>query len=136
VGPPTAGGEPYGVGRYSDVARDRVYTRMREAAGTALGCGESVVLDASWSSESQRRAARALAAEMAADVVEIRCDAPRPVAERRLAARPSDDPSEATARVAARMRADFDPWPDAVVVPTTDDPASALALAQKAVGPH
>jgi predicted kinase len=99
------------------VARDRVYARMRELAGDELAMGRPVILDASWSSASQRRATRQLARDLSADIVELRCEAPADVCARRIAAR-RDDPSEATEAVAARMRADYDPWPAAHEIPT------------------
>ena len=136
VGPPGAHGDMYGRGRYADEARDRVYTRMRDLAATELGMGRSVVLDASWSSESQRRAARDLARDLAADMVELHCVAPAAVAEARIAVRRADDPSEATATVAARMRAAFDDWPAAAVVPTDGALSASRDAALAAVGPH
>lgn len=120
VGPPGPLGDAYGQGRYAADARDRVYAHLRELAGERLTGGHSVILDASWSSASQRALALELGRAVAADVVELRCDAPADVCARRIAAR-HDDPSEATAAIAARMRATFDPWPSAALL-STDRP--------------
>lgn len=133
VGPPGPHGEAYGQGRYAEVARDRVYARMRTAAGEELSMGRSVILDASWSSASQRRATRRLARDLSADIVELRCEAPAEVCARRIAAR-RDDPSEATEAVAARMRADYDPWPDADEIPTGGPIGASLAAAAGRAG--
>jgi uncharacterized protein len=133
VGPPGPHGEAYGRGRYADVARDRVYARMRAAAGQELSMGRSVVLDASWSSASQRRLTRRLASDLSADIVELRCDAPADVCAQRIAVR-RDDPSEATEAVAARMRADYDLWPTSHTIPTGGPFEVSLAEAAERAG--
>jgi aminoglycoside phosphotransferase family enzyme/predicted kinase len=133
VGPPGPHGEAYGQGRYAEVARDRVYTQMRSAAGRELALGRSVIVDASWSSASQRRVTRRLASDLSAELVELRCEAPAEVCAQRIAAR-RDDPSEATAAVAARMRADFDPWPTADDIPTGGPLAASVARAADRAG--
>jgi aminoglycoside phosphotransferase family enzyme/predicted kinase len=133
VGPPGPHGEAYGQGRYAEVARDRVYKQMRAAAGQELAMGRSVILDASWSSASQRRVTRRLARDLSAEIVELRCDAPAEVCAERIASR-RDDPSEATAAVAARMRADYDPWPAADEIPTGGPLATSVARAADRAG--
>ena len=135
VGPPGAHGDPYGHGRYTAAARDRVYTRLLEAAAHELGMGGSVVLDASWSGGSHRRLARELAADLRADAVELCCLAPQELARRRIAARQPGDPSDADAAIAERMRADFDRWDGAVEVSTDRDLDRTVAAALAAAGP-
>ncbi len=117
VGPPGRLGEAYGRGRYADEARDRVYTRMRELAGDIMGMGRSVIVDASWSSASQRRAMREVARDLAAVLIEARCEASAAVwgggASRRAATT-----LPRRGRGGRPERSDYDPWPDAVVVDT------------------
>ena len=136
-------GAPYREGRYAAAARDRVYARLLELAGAVLhdplagpelAMGRSVILDASWSAEARRRQARWLADDLAADLIELRCDAPADLCARRIAAR-RDDPSEATADIAARMRADYDPWPTATGLTTTGPLETTVDRAQEATGP-
>jgi uncharacterized protein len=107
-----AGPERYGEGRYAPARRAAVYDELVREAGERLGLGESVVLDASWSSEAERERARGAAGAASAEVVEVRCVAPAEVARRRIAERAArgGDPSEATAAIAARMAAEAEPW--------------------------
>jgi len=134
VGPAVPNGDDYRQGRYADDARDRVYTHMRELAATELGMGRSVILDASWSAAPQRERARRLAGDLAADLIELRCDAPPDISEARIAAR-RDDPSEATAEVATQMRHHYDPWPTATALPTTIPLDDTIARALTHTGP-
>ncbi|MGW0354266.1 bifunctional aminoglycoside phosphotransferase/ATP-binding protein [Nocardia nova] len=123
-----AAGE-YDHGAYTPAARDHVYTVMCAEAQTLLAAGRSVVLDASWIDEAQRRRASRLATDTAADLIELCCSAPASVAAARVAAR-SGSESDATPAVAAAMAADRDPWPGAVVLDTTasEDETVAAAL--------
>jgi hypothetical protein len=62
------------------------------------------------------------------ELVELLCECPADVATARLTARLGlgTDASDATADVAARIRARFDPWPGAHVIDSTATvPASA-----------
>ncbi|NKY42740.1 bifunctional aminoglycoside phosphotransferase/ATP-binding protein [Nocardia cerradoensis] len=108
----------YDHGAYTPAARDHVYAVMCAEARTLLAAGRSVVLDASWIDETQRRRASRLAAETAADLIELCCSAPASVAAARIVARTGSE-SDATPTVAAAMAADRDPWPGAVVLDTT-----------------
>lgn len=125
------GHDAFGEGLYDAGSTGRTYRLLLERARTALERGESVVLDASWSDERWRAAARALAADTSSDVVELRCCAPAPVAAARTAERAAagTDPSDADADVARRMAAAFDAWPTAAVVDTDRPPADVVALA-------
>jgi len=127
----------YLEGLYSHTHTVATYNELLERARTALELGESVVLDASWTDARERSAAAALADDVAADLVALRCDAPRELAAERVDARArrGGDASDASAAVAAAMAADADPWPAATVVDTTGTPDEALSAALDAVGP-
>jgi predicted kinase len=135
-GPPGRGGASpgYATGRYGGDQRDRVYAALLASAMREMQQGESVVIDASWGSAAHREAARLAAGAARADVVEVRCDAPPPVAERRILARlaAGADPSEATPGIVRRMAAETDPWPEAARLgtdgPLEDTVEAALAL--------
>lgn len=128
--------DAYDAGRYAPSARDAVYATMLAAAREALALGEPVILDASWGRAAHRAAAWDVARAADADLVELRCDAPADVADARIVARrPGDDPSEVTPALAARMRAEADPWSRAVVVRTDIPLAHTVAAALAAVGP-
>ena len=97
------------------------YEALLDRARTLLELGEPVLLDASWSSNQWREAARAIAADTVADLVELRCDAPMEVARQRLVARAGSDAdaSDATTAIAARMAGAADDWPTAVTIDTS-----------------
>ena len=110
-----------GEGLYRPELTDATYDALLDRARAALGLGESVVLDASWSSGRHRQAAAELAATTSSDLVELRCVVAPDIAgqriRRRLAA--GGDPSDATPDVAAAMATRFDPWPEATVLDTS-----------------
>nr|WP_145983312.1 AAA family ATPase [Pseudonocardia sp. AL041005-10] len=121
---PGSGTGGYGTGRYTPERVAAVYTALLDAAGPLLGRGESVVLDASWTTAAHRLAARALAARHHAVCVELRCAVDPRTADARIAAR-GPSPSDADAAVAARMRAAAAPWPEAVRIDTAGGPGAA-----------
>ncbi len=122
---------PYEAGLYTPEATAATYETLLEWAAVALGMGETVVLDASWSAAAWRARARAVGAAATAEVVELRCDAPAEVAAARMAHRAAKghDPSDATPMIAAQMAAHADPWPEATTIATTADRANTLAAA-------
>lgn len=123
-------------GLYRPEVTAEVYRTLLERAGRALQLGEPVILDASWSDRRWREAAAELARRTHSDLVELRCEAPAALAAERIARRRErgDDPSDATADVAAAMAARADPWPGAVVVDTTGDPVTAREQALLSCG--
>ncbi|MCC7078519.1 MAG: AAA family ATPase [Acidimicrobiia bacterium] len=131
-----AGG--FGTGLYSTETTTRTYAELARRAGTLVGLGESVVLDATWSSAEGRESIRRLGAETGAEVVELRCVCDPAEAARRVEARlrTGRDASDATADVAARMTSEFEPWPEAHVVDTTGDVDTSIATALRAVTPR
>jgi predicted kinase len=127
----------FGEGLYRPECTGATYTELLARAATALALGESVVLDASWVGEPWRAAARAVAAERAADTVELRCRAPAELAARRMRRRLArgGDPSDATPEIASQLAVAEDPWPGAVTLDTGAGPAHALAAALATIGP-
>jgi aminoglycoside phosphotransferase family enzyme/predicted kinase len=122
--------ETYGEGLYAPAAVDAVYVELFRRARTMLERGSSVILDGSFSRQRWRSAAAALAADTHTDFSRLCCVAPADVAAGRLARRAAagDDPSDATATIAARMADAFDEWADAMTVPT-EDPVVRVASA-------
>ena len=132
VVPPEAG--PPGqlhAGRYAPERSESVYAALLERAGTELAAGRSVVLDASWSTEARRAAARLVAGERAATLDELCCELPPEVAARRIAARAADgsDSSEVTPELAAQLSREREPWPEAASVRTDGSPEEAAEAA-------
>ena len=129
---------PLRTGLYGPVSTAAAYHELLHRAQGALGLGETVVLDASWTDELLRTDARHLAADSHSDLVELRCVAPRDFAVARMQARieHGGDPSDADASIAAAMAATDAPWPTSIAidtVPPTDEVlATALALVRGA----
>jgi hypothetical protein len=127
----TPAGAPYGQGLYTRDAVTATYRALLARARVALGMGETVVLDASFTSAAWRAEARDVAAEAHAEPVELHCTVPPALAaeriRRRLAAGPGA--SDATPEVAAAMAATAEPWPTAHVVDMSGGPGDGLAAA-------
>jgi aminoglycoside phosphotransferase family enzyme/predicted kinase len=138
VGRSTRSPSDVGAGIYTPAVTDRVYRGLLRRAELGLRSGESVILDATWSSASWRSAARRVAADASADLVELRCDLPPDVAASRIERRLHDgtDVSDADARIAAAVRAQFDDWPEAHTVSTVPPVDVVVDAAAALVGAH
>jgi predicted kinase len=110
----------YGEGIYAPAASDATYAELLRRASRLLARGESVLLDASFSTAQRRQDAAALAAERCADLIELCCELPGDVADARLRRRIAEesDASDATPDLAARMASTFDVWPSATRIST------------------
>lgn len=125
-------GSGFREGLYGPTTTDAVYRALLDAAQEHLALGESVILDASWSSAAHRHAAEAMARSTASDLLQLRCEAPPGVAAARIDTRVAggEDASDATPAIAAAMARRFDPWPDATTIDTAGPlPAQSLDLA-------
>jgi hypothetical protein len=131
LGHTTAAIAPPGEGLYRPELTSATYGALLGRARTALDLGESVILDASWSSAHHRDAARELAEATSSDLVELCCVAPLGVAEQRILDRltAGGDPSDATPAVALAMADRFDPWPTASPVDTSGPVEQSVAQA-------
>ena len=119
----------YREGIYTPAATEAVYARILDLADIALRHGETVILDASWGDGAWRDQARLIANGAHADLIELRCTVPAPLAADRLMARAAagGDPSDATPALAAAMALAAHPWPSAISISTAQEPAEALA---------
>jgi len=126
----------FGTGIYSQAWHERTYGELFRRAGELLARGESVILDASWSSAELRAAARDLASAEHAHLVELRCAVAPEVADQRLLTRPRG-PSDAGPEIAAKLAAAAAPWPEAIAIDTGRHAAdAAIAQALAAIRPH
>jgi aminoglycoside phosphotransferase family enzyme/predicted kinase len=135
--PATAAAEaPYRKGLYTSAATAATYDELLRRAVVALGMGQSVVLDASWTSEDTRRQAARAVAATSSDLVQLRCEAPPGVATARLARRRASrtDISDADAPVAEAMRRAADPWPSATAIDCSEPPEACLNQVLAIVG--
>jgi uncharacterized protein len=128
--PTTGAAAAFQTGLYEPSVTDAVYAEMLEQARIMLRMGESVILDASWTSAVQRELARQMASTERAQLVELQCEIDAETARARLRSRAErgggHDGSDATPEVAARMAQLQDSWPEAASV-RTDRLAESLA---------
>lgn len=131
-----AGAAAVGEGLYGAAMTEATYAELLARARPLLADGRSVVLDASWTRAEHRDAARALAVEAVADVVELRCELDPELAAARIRARAAEgtDASDADEAVAAVLAAAADPWPDAVVLDTSGRVEAVLDGARRHAG--
>ncbi len=124
-----------GEGLYDPETTERTYERQLDEAATLLSIGYSVILDASWSSDRHRAAARSTAGRCGAELVEIECVLDAAVAKDRISRRLSNpwNPSDATPDVVDHLASVRDPWPTAASIDTGQDPGSVVAAASHAV---
>jgi len=126
---------PLGEGIYAERTTDATYAELLARARMLLARGESVVLDASWGTAAARDDAAALAEATAADIVELRCEAPETVMATRIAdrTRAGTDASDASPEIARALAARADPWPSATTVETSGPVEATLSAARRAV---
>lgn len=125
----------FGDGIYNEAATDATYRELLARARATLELGESVVVDASWSSASWRAAAARVAEDTVSDLVELGCEAPLDLAAQRIEARRTlgADASDATPEIAAALAATFDPWPSARSIATAGSVEQSLRAGLDAV---
>ncbi len=135
--PAEAAAAPYGQGIYSPQDRRRTYEELFTRARHALELGESVVIDASFTSAAERDLAEQLAERTSAVLVQLECRASPSLVADRLAQRAFRDgttheASDADVEISRAMAADADPWPTATKIDTSA-PISAMVRAAHAV---
>ena len=108
------------TGLYTPEMTSRVYDELLHQADVLLTSGESVILDASWSSADHRRLAGRMADRHGAELIQIDCCLNPEETHRRIARRTDQgtDPSDATVTVAEALAIRRDPWPEAHAVST------------------
>jgi aminoglycoside phosphotransferase family enzyme/predicted kinase len=128
-----AAGSPFGQGIYDARTTDVTYRELLDRARVALGFGECVIADASWTDPRQRAQAEAVARATHSDLVELCCELPAGVAAERLRAR-TRDASDATPAIAAQMAARLAPWPSKRLLDTAAAPDEVLRDALELIG--
>ncbi|HET6504367.1 MAG TPA: AAA family ATPase [Amycolatopsis sp.] len=118
----------YQEGLYTPEHTARTYRELDHRAGELLRLGETVVLDASWTSAGQRASAAKVAEETRSRLVQLRCWAPETITAQRLAER-TGSISDATPEIARHLATDMHPWPDANTVLTAGTEHDSLTQA-------
>src|SRR6185437_15883699 len=135
IAPHQTAAAPYQQGLYTPAATERTYTELLARAARCLAHGESVVLDASWTSAPRRAEAAELARRAPAALVTLQCTAPPEVTAQRLRQR-TGSVSDANETISRAMAAHADRWPQAASIPTGGSLATAVAAARQQVTNH
>ena len=103
--------DKYGEGIYTPDATRRTYEALMGEAGRVLGTGRSVILDATFSSASERMAARDKAREKSARFRLIECTAEDQEIRDRLERRAAEEnePSDGRWEIFEQHKSDFEP---------------------------
>jgi aminoglycoside phosphotransferase family enzyme/predicted kinase len=128
ISPTTRAGAAFGEGIYTRERTEAVYAELLQRAEQLLGHGESVVLDASWTSAPHRSAAADVAHRTHSELLQLECRTGAETAARRIDRRVGG-PSDATVPVATLMATAADPWPHAAPIDTAGPVAAALEQA-------
>jgi uncharacterized protein len=135
-----AGPHAYGEGSHAPAVTSATYETLFDRATIALSRGESVIVDASFSDDRWRRAARETAAATSSTLVELCCELPRADAIKRMDRRlrsqvdTSHVLSDATPEIASAMASDFARWPTATRVETDCDLVDLVSQSLVAAG--
>jgi aminoglycoside phosphotransferase family enzyme/predicted kinase len=131
IDPRTSAPAGVGEGLYTHAVTRRTYDELLSRARVALGLGQSVIVDASWTDAELRHAARVVADATSSELIELRCSVAPEVADARIERRRQRgvDASDADPIVAAALRAAAAPWPAAVTVDTSGPASDALEVA-------
>lgn len=125
ITPSTPAAAGFGEGIYAPGRTDELYAELLHRAEQLLGRGESVVLDASWTSAPHRASAVDVARRTSSELLQLQCRAGTEIAAHRIACR-VHGASDATVPVATLMSRAADPWPDATPIDTTGPVAAAV----------
>lgn len=117
IDPMSSAAGPLGTGIYDAAHTRSTYADLLHRAELLLRRGESVVLDASWTHEMDRRRARAVADLLSTDLVELRCEVNAATASTRV--RHRHGISDADTQVAVELRRKTDPWPSSHTIDTS-----------------
>jgi predicted kinase len=112
---------------------DQTYRQLLSEATEALELSRCVVIDASWRDPIHRNQARETAAAVHARLIELRCTLDPDAAAARAAARPPEDPSDATPELARQLAAGFPEWAEATELDAALPPEGLLDAALAAV---
>ncbi|WP_245585777.1 bifunctional aminoglycoside phosphotransferase/ATP-binding protein [Pseudonocardia asaccharolytica] len=130
INPTARAGAAYREGLYSAEHTEALYRELLDRAGELLSRGESVILDASWTSALHRQEAEKLAKHTHSELIQLECRTSTETAVQRLRTRPVGS-SDATAEIAAAMAA-ADEWSDAMIVDTSGPVEESLRHAAPA----
>jgi aminoglycoside phosphotransferase family enzyme/predicted kinase len=128
-------------GLYAPEVTERTYRELMRRAEHLLHLGESVVLDASWTTSEHRTWARQVAVATHSELHELRCELDPAVASERVARRlgapegaAAAGASDATPGIARALAARAEPWTEALTLDTSGERGATLAAALELLG--
>jgi aminoglycoside phosphotransferase family enzyme/predicted kinase len=127
--------EAFGQGLYSPAHTVAVYEALATKARSIIARGETVLVDASFSTTGQRELFRRIAVDLRTPLVELECTAPNRVLAARLRDR-LDKPSrysDADLAVGTRLAAERQPWPSAMRISTATGQHQSVSHALRAI---
>jgi predicted kinase len=130
IAPEISAAAAFGTGIYTAFWTRRTYAEIVKRAARLLSYGESVIIDASWTSAQDRAEVDGLTEH--ADVTALNCHTPRAGERLRTRARGVSDADPA---IAARMAETADPWPEATMVDTSGPVEESVERALRAINP-
>lgn len=117
------------VEMYASSVSASTYKEVLERGDRAIREGHNVILDATWSRASSRVAARGLASEVGARMLEVHCVASVEVMAERLTGRKPIGAYASDADVKVMEAMGFEAWPEAVKIDSGSKMTIALAEA-------
>jgi uncharacterized protein len=115
-------------GLYTPARTQELYAELLHRARQLLERGESVILDASWTSKANREHAEELVEDTHSHLLQMQCHTTSAAAQNRIICRVRT-PSDATLPVATAMATAADRWPESVPIPTSGSVEESLARA-------
>lgn len=119
------------AGLYSDENVAAVYDEVLRRALLQLADGRSVILDGTWRDPRRREQVRQLAARTHSVGLELRCEASVSTSARRVAARPADNMSDATAEIASALADSGELWAEAHPIDTSRPASVSVRAAEE-----
>ncbi len=125
-------------GIYDPEITTRTYTELVREAEVLLRSGESVVLDASWTSDAHRSLVRDLAATRGVELIQFECHLDQAIAKERVVRRMADgwNPSDATPQIIDHLGSKRDAWPEAMPLDASKPIDEVMDSAIEAVSPR
>jgi uncharacterized protein len=131
IDPAARAGAAFGEGIYSPERTDELYAELQRRAEQLLARGESVLLDASWTSARHRAGAVEVARRTSSELLQLQCRVGAETAGRRIKCRVGSA-SDAGLPVATAMATVADPWPEATPIDTSQSVDASLEQAAAA----
>lgn len=105
-------------GIYSPEFTVKTYDELLRRSELLLASGESVVIDATWARDEERKLAADLAEKSGAQLIPIECSVPLAIAQERIVRRSANvfSISDATPEIAEQLNARREPWADAIAI--------------------